>query len=56
MFQNIQVKNLNPFHCEVCHEYVQFVTYVMIMDGWLEHTSCFTEILRYVNQANYSNV
>jgi len=28
--------------------------YVVMMDGWLERTSRFTEILLYLNQAYYS--
>jgi hypothetical protein len=29
--------------------------YVVMMDGLLEHTSRFTEIPPYLNQANYSD-
>jgi len=29
--------------------------YVVMMDGWLEHTSRFTEMLPYLNQADYSD-
>jgi hypothetical protein len=29
--------------------------HVVMMDGWLEHASHFTEILPYLNQANYSD-
>lgn len=29
---------LNHSQCEFCHEYVQFVMYVVMTDGWLEHT------------------
>lgn len=48
-------KYINRSQCEFFHEYVQFVMYVVMTDGWLEHTSCLTEIRPYINQANYSD-
>jgi len=31
-------KYINCSPCEFCHEYIQFVMYVVVMDGLLEHT------------------
>ena len=48
-------KYIHCSQCEFCHWYVQIVIYVVVMDGWPEHTYHFTEIMPYLNQANYSD-